>query len=231
MRDRCVDRDAVRSQLEGELAGEGDDAALGGGIGAAARDAEAAPGDRRQVDDLAALLPLHHRHHSVGEEERATQVEVDQRPPVVEAQLVDRGAGFGDDRAAADRVDQDVDRGEFLRHRRDGPIDLRRVERVTQPGVRPPAGLAQFCHRPVEPLRVVVDRDDDPAFARDNVGGGAADAARRRGDQRHLVLKAHPSPFRKGPCLCMLGARPARERGGCNSGFICRMPAARRRRS
>src|SRR6202035_1213221 len=59
-RDR-VDVDAVGSELEGELAGEGDDAAFGRGIGAAARDAEAAPGDRGQVDDLAPALALHDR--------------------------------------------------------------------------------------------------------------------------------------------------------------------------
>src|SRR5216684_9123576 len=36
-----VDVDAVGAELEGELSGEGDDAALGGGIGAAARNAQA----------------------------------------------------------------------------------------------------------------------------------------------------------------------------------------------
>src|SRR5262249_48646410 len=48
-RDR-VDRDPEGPELEGELAGKGDDAAFGGGIGAAAGGAEAAAGDRRQVD-------------------------------------------------------------------------------------------------------------------------------------------------------------------------------------
>src|ERR1700760_4576619 len=41
-RDR-VDVDAVRAELESELPGKGDDAALRGGVGAARRDAEAAP--------------------------------------------------------------------------------------------------------------------------------------------------------------------------------------------
>src|SRR6202043_2111315 len=50
-RDR-IDVDAVRAELESELPGKGDDAALRGGVGAARRDAEAAPDDRRQVDDL-----------------------------------------------------------------------------------------------------------------------------------------------------------------------------------
>jgi hypothetical protein len=78
----------------------------------------------------------------VGEQERAAQVEVDQLLPVGKAQLVDIGARLGDDRAAADRVDQNVDRAEFLRDRRDGPIDLRPIERVAQPAMRPAAGIA-----------------------------------------------------------------------------------------
>src|SRR5438270_11896359 len=67
-RDR-VDVDVVGPELEGELAGEGDNAALRRGIGAAARRAEAAPGDRGQIDDLAAALAFHDRHDSVGEQE------------------------------------------------------------------------------------------------------------------------------------------------------------------
>src|SRR5688500_430527 len=51
-----VDRDAVRAQLERQLAGERDDAALGGGVGGAARGTDAATGDGRDVHDLARAL-------------------------------------------------------------------------------------------------------------------------------------------------------------------------------
>src|ERR1700675_4101277 len=47
-RDR-VDGDAEGPQLESELLRERDDSTLGGGVGAAARGAQSAPGDRRQV--------------------------------------------------------------------------------------------------------------------------------------------------------------------------------------
>src|SRR5262245_3376255 len=60
-----IHRDAMWPELGGELPGERDDAALGGCIGAAARLGEAAAGDRGDVDDLPALLPLHHRHHGM----------------------------------------------------------------------------------------------------------------------------------------------------------------------
>src|SRR5439155_17444388 len=55
-----VHGDAVRAELERELPGERDDPALGGGVGAAARRAQAAARDRREVDDLPTALTLHH---------------------------------------------------------------------------------------------------------------------------------------------------------------------------
>jgi hypothetical protein len=168
---------------------------------------------------------------TVGEQERAVQIELDQRLPIVKAQLVDIGAGFRDDRAAADCIDKDVDAAEFPRDRSDRPLDQRRVERVAKPAMCPPPGLAQFAHRAVQPLLVVVDRHDDPALARNDVGRCAADAARRRGDQRHPVLKAHPAPYREQALACILAARRAWRGARCNSGFTCRKPAARRRRN
>src|SRR5205823_5156686 len=54
-RDR-VDVDAEGTQLQRELLGEGDDAALGRRIGAAARRAPAAPGGGRGAGDLAGAL-------------------------------------------------------------------------------------------------------------------------------------------------------------------------------
>ena len=106
-------------------------------------------------------------------------------------------------------------------------VDVGFVKRVAQAAMRPAAGLAQRRDSPVEPLLVVVDGDDDRTLARHDVGGGAADAAGRRGDQRDLVLKAHPLPLSRLPALSAAltrwrgltrGVRRARGGQGCNSG-------------
>ena len=57
----------------------------------------------------------------MGEQEGAAEIKIDQALPFGEGQLVDPCAGIGDDRAAADGVDQDVDPAEFLLDR--GLID------------------------------------------------------------------------------------------------------------
>src|SRR2546430_16921329 len=66
-----VDGDAMRPQLVSQLGGEGDDAALGGRVGAAAARARPVAGDGRDVHDLAALLALHDRRHRVAAEKGA----------------------------------------------------------------------------------------------------------------------------------------------------------------
>src|SRR5204862_182515 len=100
-RDR-IDVDAEGAELQRELAREGDDAALGGGVGGAAAGAEPASGDRRDVHDLAGGLALHDGHDRVAEQEGAGEVEVQQALPVGERQLVDGRGWLADDRAAAD---------------------------------------------------------------------------------------------------------------------------------
>src|SRR5204863_9918782 len=60
-RDR-LDVDVIGPELKGELTREGDDAAFRRGIGARRRRAEPAPGDRGEIDDLAAALLFHDRH-------------------------------------------------------------------------------------------------------------------------------------------------------------------------
>src|SRR5260370_38934554 len=109
------------------------------------------------MDELAAALLLEHRHHGMGKEEVADKREVDQLLPVGKAQLIDAGAGLADDRAAADRVDQDVDRAELARDRRDERVDLGGIERITDTPMRPPAGRAYFRDDPVETLLLVVN--------------------------------------------------------------------------
>ena len=102
----------------------------------------------------------------MAEQERAVQVKGDEPLPVVERQLIHRRAGMRDDRAAADRVDQDVDGAELLRHGGDKRVDLGRVKRVDASPVRPPASRAQRRDRRVEPALVDVDGDHDRALSR-----------------------------------------------------------------
>src|SRR3990170_883872 len=90
-----VDRDAEGAQLVRELRREGDDAALGGRVRAAAARADAATGDGRDVHDLAAPLALHDRHDGAAAEKRPLEVERDEALPVVERELVHRGGGGG----------------------------------------------------------------------------------------------------------------------------------------
>jgi hypothetical protein len=99
-----------------------------------------------------------------------------------------------DDRAAADGVDEDVDGAEFLRHGGGDGVDLARVEHVGASRMGAPAGRAQFGDGIVKPALVDINRDHDRPLARHDAGGGAADPARRRSDDRYFAGKAHPLP-------------------------------------
>ena len=195
-----VDVDAVGPELEGELAGEGDDAALGRGIGAGAVVAEATAGDRGQVHDLAAALLLHHRDDRVRAEEGGVEIEGDELLPVGEAQLLGRRLRIGDHRAAAHRVDQDVDGAVVARHVGDQLFDLRGIQGIDQLALhlaaRLAGRLAERRHGLVEMALVVVGDDHRGAFAHHDLGRGAADAVAACGDQRHLVLEAHQITLR-----------------------------------
>src|SRR5712692_6296859 len=131
-----VDVDAERPELERDLLREGDDAALGRRVGAAAALAEAAARDGGDVHDLATLLPLHDRGDSVAEEKRSLQVEGDEALPLREAQLVDLGGGAGNDGASPHRVDEDIDASELADHAFHHAADLVGVEGIGLAAVR-----------------------------------------------------------------------------------------------
>src|SRR5207237_2267382 len=76
-----IDVDALRAELVSQLAGESDDAPLRGGIGTRTVPAQSAPGNRSEIDDLAAAPPLHYRDHRMGEQEGAVEVEGDELLP------------------------------------------------------------------------------------------------------------------------------------------------------
>ena len=117
-------------ELERELAGERDDSALGGRVGAAARRAQAPSRDRRDVDDLAAALPLHHRRDRVAEEKRPVRLKWSMRCHSSSVSSSTCGGRLRDDGAPADRVHEDVDASVLVDDLLHGAGDLRGVECV-----------------------------------------------------------------------------------------------------
>ena len=79
-----------------------------------------------------------------------------------------------------------------LHHAVDDRIHLPLIQRIAQPPVRL---LAQRRDRGVQPFRMVIDADHDGTFARHDLRRRPADAIRRRGDQRDLVLEPHRFPL------------------------------------
>ena len=100
------------------------------------------------------------------EQERAGQVEVDQRLPVGQRQLLGGGAGLGDDRAAADGVDEDVDPAEALGGVGDHVVHLALFERVGVVGMGLAARSPDLGDGRVQPLAIVVDGGDASALPR-----------------------------------------------------------------
>ena len=111
-----------------------------------------------------------------------------------------RGLRIGDHRAAAHRIDQDVDAAVIGRHPGKQLLDLRRVQCIDQlalhPAARLPGRLLERRHGLVEMALVVVGDDHRGPFAYHDPRRGAADAVAARGDQRHLVLEAHQITLR-----------------------------------
>ena len=92
---------------------------LGGGVADIGNAEMADRGDRRDVDDRAAALPLHHRNDVLHGEERALQVDREHAVPV-RLRHLDHAAHFGD----ADIVVEHVDAAIGLEARRDHGFDV-----------------------------------------------------------------------------------------------------------
>src|SRR5207244_11835961 len=116
----------------------------------------------------------------VAEEERPVEVEGDEALPLGERELVDCGGRPRDDRAPAHRVDQDVDPPELAHDAVDHVTDLGRVQGVARSRVPLAPGPPDPATGLLESALVGVDADADAALAPDDLGGGAADPARRR---------------------------------------------------
>src|SRR5439155_13840260 len=186
-----IDADTVGPELEGELARQRDDPALGGGVGAAARLREPAAGDGGDVDDLAAFLPLHHRHDRMAEEEGAGEVEVQELLPFLEGELVERRGRARDDRAAAHAIDEDVDVAVGVDGAPDHVLHGGGVESIGAEPERTAPGGGDLGGEPVEGGLIEIDRDHAATLAPDDTRRRATDAGASPGDQRDLTLEPH----------------------------------------
>ena len=131
----------------------------------------------------------------MGEQKCPVEVESDQPLPLVKGQLVHIGARICDDRAAADGIDEDVGGAEFVFDRGHHRVNLPLIEGVAETPVGNAADPAQGGNRGFEPVRVVIDADDDRALAGHDLGSGTADAVGKGGDDRDFVREAHGSPL------------------------------------
>src|SRR5215469_8415303 len=114
----AVDRDAERPELVRHLPGEPDLAGLGAGVRLDPGQAHGAPGARGDVDDPAPAAFLHARDDRTGAQERAGQVRIDDRVPVLVGHLLQRVTNLAGHSPGV--VDQDVNgagAGEELPHR------------------------------------------------------------------------------------------------------------------
>ena len=144
-------------------------------------------------------MAFHHRRDRVGEKKGPGEVEVEQALPVVERQLVHRGGGLRDDRAAADRIDENVDAAVLVDDPSHRARHLGGVERVGHETVGGAARGADGADRLIQGLLVEIDGDHGPALSTDDLGGRPPDAAARSRDQRGPSLESHarpPSPAR-----------------------------------
>ena len=144
------------------LAREADLARLRARVGLDSGEADAAAGARGDVDDAPIAGGLHPGHDGARAHERARQVRVDDRAPVVVCDLLERAADLSDD--AARIVDEDVDGADPFDERRD-PAGVRDVDGVAVDTVH---GCA-----------VTLERGRDRG----------ADAVRRAGDKRRAAAQ------------------------------------------
>ena len=188
-----VDLDVVLRALDGEHAGEADEAHLGGAVVGLAEVAEDA-GARRGVDDAAVALLAHVDPGRAGDVERALEVHVEHRVDQVGRHVVERlvaqDAGVVDDDVdLAERVDGGLDDGLAALGRGDGVVvghglAAGRLDLVDDLSARPRRRTAGAVDRAAE----VVD-DDQRAALGEQERVGAAEAAAGAGDDRDLAVE------------------------------------------
>ena len=127
----------------------------------------------------------------MAKQEGCVHVEGNQLAPIGKAQLICCRGGIGDDGAAADAVDQDVDAAAFGDDSLHSGRSLALIECVAGDADRLAAGRADRAHRSIDTGRIAVHHGNDGAFAGHDGARGTPDPRRAGGDDRNLVLKTH----------------------------------------
>jgi hypothetical protein len=137
------------------------------------------------IDDDAELVLEHVRQHSLHAIERALHVEIER---LLDQRVVDlHELGPADRRAC--RVEQELHVAERIKRTLDHVLDLRPLGDVDLERQRLTALGVDFTGGLLDAGLVEVGADHVGAFAREDVCGGAADAARGAGDDDGLAVK------------------------------------------
>src|SRR5262249_12208723 len=174
----AVHPDALAAPRGAELTGERDDARLGGAVVRHHRGAIDA-GDRREIhDDAAARLLFHHLAPGpFAAEERAGQVDADDRVPAVGRDVLRLGA-----ERRAGVVHHDVEPTPLLGHALAHSLDLPLLTHVHRHGERPLAEIADGLHDWLEVLELARAERHIRTGAGELDRDGLADAGAATGD-------------------------------------------------
>jgi hypothetical protein len=181
-RDR-VDRDPLRSPLDGQCAGHALQPGLRGAV-ARIRLARDVGVDRRDVDDAAPAAPDHPDGGEPGEAEARIEVDAHDLVP-----LGVGGLACGHAVPVAGIVDEDVEMALFRLDPRDRGGRRCRVGGVEGEGGGLASGGEDRVARSRDPVHVPAIDDDARAAAREGERHGAAEATRGASHERHLAIE------------------------------------------
>jgi hypothetical protein len=184
-----VDADAVGGVVQGGRFGEADEAVLGCGVGGLALEALDA-GAGRGVDDRAAAAGQHERDLVLHGDEHATEVDRHQAVPLRRRDRVGRLDRLLDARV----VEGDIQAAEALDGRVERRPQLVVVGHVAGHRQRLAAGLLDQPRRLAVAVLRNIGHGDRRTLGGERQGGGAADAARRAGDEGDPAVEPSRHP-------------------------------------
>ena len=178
----------MRSQLIGEHTGERVDAGLGRRIGRGGALEQRHAGDRADVDDAAAALPLEDRNGGARAEEDGLEVQIHDRVPLVFGRFLD-GELLPEPARA---VHEDVEAAGLAADAIECGAHAAGVRRIARDeGGLATAAVDSFGRRLARCL-VEVHHVDFRAGVPERVGGASADALRAAGDHDDLTREVEP---------------------------------------
>src|SRR6266516_2085666 len=108
--DNGCDTNTISPALDAEASAEANQSPFGGMVGRCIGPGTSR-GSRGNIDDVSRVLPPHHRHRSLGQQERTAQIDINNLVPLLNAHLIDRDGTI--DRCT---VDHDVQASEMRFH-------------------------------------------------------------------------------------------------------------------